>query len=59
MFSKVALDELPPYREGNYRIELLKDEKKLPTSPLYYISLEYLEVLREYLRENLYKGFII
>ena len=49
---------LPPYRKYNYKITLTKP---LPNSfsPLYRQSTAKLQLTKEYLLENLAKGFII
>jgi hypothetical protein len=58
VFSKRASDELPPHRPCDMKIELTGP---LPNkgSPLYKMSLEHLELMREYIVEHLYKGFIV
>jgi hypothetical protein len=59
VFSKKESDLLPPYRLYDYKIELESDsEKSLKYSPLYKISIEELEIVKEYLTDNLSKGFI-
>ncbi len=56
MFSTTCAVTLAPYREG---IDLaIETEKAPPYRPLYPLSLAELEVLWEYLQENLKKGFI-
>ncbi len=56
MFSTTRAATLAPYREG---IDLAIKTKKAPLyRPLYPLSLAELEVLQEYLQENLKKGFI-
>ncbi|KAJ8105804.1 hypothetical protein ONZ43_g7278 [Nemania bipapillata] len=59
-FSKVDSDKLPPNRPIDHRIDFLpgKSEKDLPDNPLYRMSLEELEAVREYIVEQLRKGFI-
>jgi hypothetical protein len=50
---------LLPYCPYNYKIHLEANNKKvLKYNPLYKISLEELETIKEYLIENLSKGFI-
>ena len=57
MFSKAALDILPPYYLYNYKIKLIGDNN-LKVSPLYsYLSKE-LKILKQYLVNNLNKEFI-
>ena len=55
--SKNALDMLPLYRLYNYKIEL-EEETELITSLFYKIILEEFEVIKQYLIDNLDKGFI-
>ncbi|RAL60082.1 hypothetical protein DID88_000708 [Monilinia fructigena] len=58
-FSKTESNILPPSRPYDHKIILEGDgEKALKYSPLYKMSLEQLEVIKEYLTENLSKGFI-
>lgn len=62
VFSKAESDRLALYREGvDYRIELKegKSEDDLGFSPLYKMSLEELEAYRDYITDNLRKGFIV
>ena len=61
VFSKAASDELPPHRPNDYQIHL--EDRTLPEqtighSPLYKQSREELEAAREYVIDNLSKGFI-
>ncbi len=58
--SKVLSDELPPNRASDHKIKLTNEEygKALIMSPIYQMSLEHLQLLKEYLQENLAKGFI-
>jgi hypothetical protein len=56
-FSKEASDALPPSRPNDYKIEL-ESELTLGCCPLYKLSLEELEAARQYIIENLNKGFI-
>jgi hypothetical protein len=59
-FSKAASDVLPPHREYDLRIDLEKGtEHSLGFSPLYHYSAEELRTCKQYLVENLSKGFII
>jgi hypothetical protein len=57
IFSKAASDLLPPHRSYDHKI-ILEKENTLTYSPLYKISLEELEILKQYLIDNLEKGFI-
>ena len=56
-FSKTKADTLPPHRIYDHKIVL---EEPLPGSysPLYRQSVEELKAVKEYLVENLQKGFI-
>ena len=56
-FSKKASDILPPHRSYDLRIELEKDTN-LGFSPLRHHSVEELKTCKQYLVENLNKGFI-
>lgn len=58
VFSKVASDRLPPHRNYDHKITL---EEPLPNrySPLYRQSTAELQATKEYLIENLNKGFIV
>jgi hypothetical protein len=56
-FSKQASDTLLPHRPYDYKIELVKDVN-LGFSPLYKMTTEELETVKEYLVNNLHKGFI-
>lgn len=60
-FSKVDSDTLPPHRTGvDHRIEFVegKTAEDLGYSPLYKMSLDELEAVREYLQDQLRRGFI-
>ena len=57
VFSKAASDLLPPHRSYDHKI-ILEKENTLTYSPLYKMSLEELETLKQYLMNNLEKGFI-
>ncbi len=57
VFSKQASDILPLYQLYDYKIKLVKDVD-LGFSPLYKMTIEELETVKEYLVNNLYKGFI-
>jgi hypothetical protein len=58
-FSKQDSNQLPPHRPGvDHTITLTDTLDKLSTSPLYSMSLEQLEVLRNYVEDHLHRGFI-
>jgi len=57
VFSPKKADRLPPHRSYDHDIKLLPG-KDLPFGPLYSMSREELKTLREWLMENLEKGFI-
>ena len=56
-FSKANLNKLPPYRPYDYKIKLIKDVP-LGYHPLYHQTVEELRTLKDYLIDNLDKGFI-
>jgi hypothetical protein len=58
VFSKSASDRLPPHRSYDHKIQL---EGPLPNhySPLYRQSTEELKATKQYLIDNLNKGFIV
>jgi hypothetical protein len=57
--DKRALDQLPPRRTAvDHKIELTQ-ANNLSYSPLYRMTTEELLAVKEYLLENLYKGFIV
>jgi Reverse transcriptase (RNA-dependent DNA polymerase)./Integrase core domain. len=59
VFSKVESDQLPPRRPGvDHDIKLTGDPHELGFSPLYKMSLEELEACRDYIHDNLHKGFL-
>jgi transposase InsO family protein len=59
VFSKAESDILPPHRSYDHKIELEGEgEKALKYSPLYKMSAEELEAIKQYITENLDKGFI-
>lgn len=61
VFSKAASDKLPPRRTNDYRIELEDGktaESAVGHSPLYKQTAEELEAARDYIVDNLNKGFI-
>ena len=57
MFRKVNADKLPPHRPNDHGIDL-KEGFTPPFGPLYSLSRPELEALRDWLQENLSKGFI-
>ena len=57
IFSEEKANELPVSSSYNYEIELEGDCQP-PYSPIYPLSTPELQVLREYLYDNLAKGFI-
>ena len=59
IFLKTILDILPPYQEKvNYNI-ILKEDNTLSPNPLYNISLDQLEIVKNYLKNHFNKNFII
>lgn len=58
VFSKTEADKLPPHRPFDHHITL-QDGKTPPFGPIYSLSEKELGVLREYLDENLTKGFVV
>jgi len=56
-FSRADSEILLLHRASDYRIKL-KEGVTAPSGPLYLISRDQLEVLRDYLKDNLIKGFI-
>ena len=59
VFSKKESDTLPPYRGlADHRVEL-EGEVKLGYCPLYKQSAEELEAAKQYIVDNLHKGFLI
>lgn len=57
VFSREKSDELPPHRPYDHQI-ILEDGKRPRPSPLYNMSQNELQELRNFLDENLTKGFI-
>lgn len=57
MFKKDEADILAPYRPDDYIIDLREGEP-IPWCQMYGMTREKLKALREYLDENLAKGFI-
>jgi hypothetical protein len=58
IFIKENADKLPPHRPGVDHEINLKDGCEPPFKPIYSLSLNELTELREYIDENLKKGFI-
>jgi hypothetical protein len=57
VFSPKEADKLPPHRPGDHHVQL-KEGATLPFGPLYGMSREELKALKEWIEENLRKGFI-
>ena len=57
IFSKEKANELPVSSPYNHEIKL-KGDCQPPYGPIYPLSTPKLHVLREYLHDNLVKGFI-
>ncbi|KAJ1579475.1 hypothetical protein NDA11_007601 [Ustilago hordei] len=57
VFSRVKADKLSPHRTYDHQIPL-EEGKSPPFGPIYSLSEHELKALREYLEENLAKGFI-
>ena len=57
VFSQTDSDELPPHRTIDHKI-VLDQENSLGFSPLYHMSLAELQAVKQYLLDNLNKGFI-
>jgi hypothetical protein len=59
IFSKAEFNILPPYCSYDYKIELEdKKEKALKYNLLYKMLLEELQAIKNYITDNLEKGFI-
>jgi len=58
LFSKVLADWLPPHQPGIDHDVRLKDGETPPWGPLYSMTRTELVVLKEWLEENMSKGFI-
>ena len=58
VFNRKKATQLPPHRDADCKIELTGDPKDLPKSRVYPLSLPKLRACKEYLTENLKKGFI-
>jgi hypothetical protein len=57
-FSKKAADELPQSRPFDHKLRFNGPDPSIKTAHLYKMSSGKLEKMREYLVENLKKGFI-
>ena len=57
IFSKKAVNELPPHRPYNYKITL-EGKQTLGYTPLYNILHKKLVAVKNYIKDNLQKGFI-
>jgi hypothetical protein len=57
LFNKVLADRLPPHRQGIDHEVRLKDGETPTWGPLYSMSRAELVVLKEWLEENMSKGF--
>jgi hypothetical protein len=57
LFSAKEADTLPPYRPYDHKVTL-EEGKTPPFGPMYNMSHDELRALREWLKENLDKGFI-
>ena len=58
-FKKKKLEELPQHRPYDYKIELESPANSLGNCPLYSMPPFKLQKVKEYLEENLAKGFIV
>jgi hypothetical protein len=58
VFSQSDSDGLPPHRTIDHKI-VLDQENSLGFSPLYHMSLAELQTVKQYLLDNLNKGFIV
>jgi hypothetical protein len=56
-FSKSASNQLPPHRAYDHKITL-EERNRLGYSPLYKMTTEELRTVKQYLLDNLHKGFI-
>ena len=57
LFKKAVADVLPPHRKYDHKITL-EEGFMPPFGPIYSLSIPKLKALREWLDENLSKGFI-
>ena len=58
IFSKTTSNILPPYREGVDHNIIFEENNTLSPNLLYNISLDQLEMVKNYLKNHLNKGFI-
>ena len=58
IFSQTDSDKLPPHCTIDHKI-VLEEENSLGFSPLYHMSLAELQTVKQYLLDNLNKGFIV
>jgi hypothetical protein len=58
VFSQADSNVLPPHRTIDHKI-VLEQENSLGISPLYQMSLSELQTVKQYLLDNLNKGFIV
>ena len=58
VFNRKKASQLPQHRDADCKIELTGDPKDLPKSRVYPLSLPKLRACKEYLTENLQKGYI-
>ena len=58
IFLKTALDTLPPHQKGVNHNIILKKDNTLLFNLLYNISLDQLEMVKDYLKNYFNKGFI-
>ena len=57
VFSENGVNELPPHRPYDCRIDL-KPDSSLPYGPIYSLTVEETQALKDYIKENLEKNFI-
>ena len=58
VFLKQEADKLPPHRAYDHSIELLDEAEASSRAPLYHMSEQELELIKNYLEKHLKKGFI-
>lgn len=58
VFSKIDSEKLPPHRDYDHKIVIEEGAAPLTASPLYKMNEVELQALKNYLTENLKKGFI-
>ena len=59
VFDRRESKELPPYRDDDHRIELTKPVEELPKTKLRNMGYHKAKKVKEYLEENLDRGFIV